>query len=304
MIKSGFSGYKSKSARVLGRKNIADSYASLDSAIKSIVGNENTQIFTTLAPQTLVLDSSNNVSRWNPLGYSNANCFLTKSGNTPTYDTTYKLGKFGGVRSVSNQGLVQNTAEDSASFNKTFLFYMRVNTFGGFSSPEVLFSHSWNNTVGQCTTSRFATYNNANFTIYNSATSSIAAIKLAYLNGAASVYSPASTNIFRTLESRILSNRTGSQGFYDGNKNLIPTPTGPFGTLTTSTSSYTFSPSSMGLTNAEWDGHYTNGFLPSKLFVLSNATDSLFFTLIYVPSTLTATQVQRTKLLLDKLYGV
>jgi len=303
MIKSGFSGYKNKSARVLGRKNIADSYSSLDSAIKSIVGSENVQIFTTLAPQTLVLDSSNNVSRWNPLGYSNANCFLTKSGNTPTYDTTYKLGKFGGVRSVSNQGLVQNSAEDSASFDKTFLIYMRQNTIAGFGTSEVLFSHAWNNTVGQCTTSRFATYNNSNFSIYNSATSSITATKVSFINGAASVYAPTSTNVFRALESRMLANRTGSQGFYDGNKSLIVTATGKTGILTDNASSYTFAPSTIGLTNLEWDGHYTNGFLPSKLFVLSNAADSMFYTLIYVPSTLTATQIQRTKLLLDKLYG-
>ena len=61
MNKSGFNGYKTKSANPIGKKNIADKYSTIDGAIKSILGSDNVQIFTTLSPSTLILDASNNV---------------------------------------------------------------------------------------------------------------------------------------------------------------------------------------------------------------------------------------------------
>ncbi len=302
MARIGFNGFKSKSAKSIGKKNIADKYSTLDAAIKSILGNNNVQIFTTLIAQTIVMDASNNVSRWNPLNYSNVNCYLTKSGNTPTYDTQYKLGKYGAVRSVTNQGLVQNASEDSASFNKTFICYMRQNLRGPTNTTETLFSHFWNASP-ICATSRFNTNNGTNFTYYNYATSSAAVIKIAQANTFASVLLPVSSSVFRVFESNVLPNRTGSQSVYDSNKSLIAATTGYTGTSTSNNSSYTFTPTSMGLTTAEWDTHYTNGFPASKINLLTNANDSMFYTLIYVPASLTSVQIQETKLLLDKLYG-
>lgn len=305
MAGSGFRGYKTKSAKLIGKKNVADKYSTLDRAIKTIIGSENVQIFTTLATNTLVLDSSNNVARWNPLNYSNANCYLTKSGNTPTYDTTYKLGKFGGVRSVSNQGLIQNANEDSASFNKTFITYMRQNIRGQIGSTELLLSHFWS-VSPSAGTSKISTNNNSNFRYDNNFVTVATTLRTVTANTFASVLLPISSSVFRVYESRILANRTGSQAIYDSNKSLIVAGTGYTSTLTTNNSSYTFSPSSnaSATTNADWDLNFANGFPASKFQAITNSPDALLYTLIYVPSTLTATQIQRAKLFLDKLYGV
>lgn len=326
MIKSGFRGFQVKSASIVGKRTFADSYSTLQAAIQSILGNTGVQVFTTAVPKSVGTTTSGSttvVNRWNPIYAPTSGLHLTQStlANMPSFDSTYRLGKYNGVRAVVDDSLAQGAAMPSSSATHTYIFYGIYNSYA--VSNEAFLGPFWTEPLVPSQTlygsPRLNTYNaaagNANISLATTVLTTAGGFRTyqAILGSAATTILPKS-NFYRVAESRILANRTGSMALYDSNMNTIGASNfatvfpAAAGTLLTSNKTYaTFSPSSYtgsAYTNTDWDNEFTgSAFRAMKLSILGNCVDASMFTVIYIPAVITADQSRSIKVLLDKVYG-
>lgn len=327
-MRSGFGGFNKLSPSV-GKSIAIDSYGNLETALQSILGNTNIQVFTTAVPSsitTIISGSTTVVSRWDSITNPTANCHLTQStlASMPTFDSSKQLGKYNGVRSVVDDSLAQSaTTVNSATH--TYIIY-GVHTSYAVSGEDYISSY-WIEPAAPSQviygTPKISSYNaaagNANIAL---ATKTVA-LNLGYraysgFAGSAATTILPKTNYYRVFESRILPNRTGSMGIYDSNMNTINItnmgivfPAGSATLLTSNKSYVTFSPSSYSaslavnlFTNADWDSSFAGDtFRATRIGFLRSCVDASLFTAIFIPAVITANQSATIKTLLDKVYG-
>jgi len=326
MIKSGFRGLQVKSASIVGKRTFADSYSTLQSAIQSVLGNTDVQVFTTAIPNSVVTTTSGStvvVNRWNPIYAPTSGLHLTQStlSNMPSFDSTYKLGKYNGIRGVVDDSLAQAITMPSSSATHTYIVYGIYNSYAPTS--DAFLAPFWIEPLAPTQvlygSPRINTYNgaagNANISLNTTVLTTGGGFRSyqAFVGSAATTLLPKS-NFYRVLESRILPNRTGSMAVYDSNMNTIGAsnfssvfPTAGATLLSSSKSYATFSPSSYSgslYSNTDWDSEFTGStFRAMKLSVLGSCVDASIFAVIYIPAVITADQSKSIKVLLDKVYG-
>ena len=327
-MKSGFGGFNKLSPSV-GKSIAIDSYGNLETALQSILGNTNIQVFTTAVPSsitTIISGSTTVVSRWDSITNPTANCHLTQStlASMPTFDSSKQLGKYNGVRSVVDDSLAQSaTTVNSATH--TYIIY-GVHTSYAVSGEEYISSY-WVEPLSPSSvgygTPKINSYNaaagNANIALQTRTVALNAGYRAysGFAGSAATTILP-KTNYYRVFESRMLSNRTGSMGIYDSNMNtinianmIIVFPAGNATLLTSNKSYVTFSPSSYSaslaansFSNADWDSSFAGDtFRATRLGFLQSCVDASLFTAIFIPAVITANQSATIKTYLDKVYG-
>ena len=306
-MKSGFGGFN-KLSPASGKSTAVDSFGTLQNAITSIVGdNTTTQIFTTLVPSTISVESNLAVGRWDPLYSTYSNTHLTQSvqASKPALNASFSLGKYAGVRGVAQRLQQANNAGSTAVY-RSFLLYYRL---AGVGSQNNMFQHIYTQAGLNQFSPSVSPYNttNSNFNfLFNVGFGNKSCN--AYWGGNTSVMFGATTdNTFRGIELYIdTTNRTASFNWHDSNKNLIGASPSVFpGTQTVNKSSFTFTSASIVTPNSQWDAIFPGGSQPAKITLMGNGAgnDTTYHTVICVDKQLTAAQIQTIKTLLDKAYG-
>mgnify|MGYP003337837233 CR=1 FL=1 len=292
-MRSGFGGFNKLSSVSTGKKSGVDSFGSLTSAILSVLGNTNTQIFTTAVASSVTVvtsGSTNVVSRWDPLYAPTTNLHLTQStlSNMPTYDSVKQLGNTFGIRGIVDDTLTQNSFGPSATTAHTFLVYGVYTTYA--SVGDEYLSPIWNQ-VGASSQiygiPRVGNYNasagESNMIIGSPAvTLGLGYRRVSAYPGFVATTMLPKTNFFRAYDATINSSRTGSFAAYDENGSLFNyTFLANQGQATSNKTSLTFTQASMsaslgGFTNADWDAMYpSNAYKAMKIQILRSVSDEI-----------------------------
>lgn len=306
-MKSGFGGFN-KLSPASGKSTAVDSFGTLQNAITSIVGdNTTTQIFTTLVPSTISVESNLAVGRWDPLYSTYSNTHLTQSvqASKPALDASFSLGKYAGVRGVA-QRLQQANNAGSTAIYRTFILYYRLAAVG---TQNDMFQHTYiQGAIPQFSPS-VSPYNtsNTNFFVSYNVSAGNKSANTYWFGNTSVMFGATTTNAFRVLEMYIdTTNRTGSFAWYDSNKALIGANPAIFpGTQTINKSSFTFTSASIATPNSQWDTIFPGGSQPAKITLMGAGAgnDTTYHAVICVDKQLTAAQIQSIKTLLDKAYG-
>ena len=313
MIKSGFNGFQKKSAITNGMKSVVDSFGAFDKVIRNILNSDNTQVFTTLSPknfETISVGGVNVVHRWNPMYAPAANLHLTQSTSTnlPSLNDTYKLGKVGGLRCITDDWMYQASTETTSSANKSYFLYWRQIGYGGVGASESIIGHS---NYASTLISQAPLQCSINLRTYNSGVTSFAvglqpsnkSANLLFVAGAALNNT---SNLFRVFRASINTQRTASLEIRNENFNYVGAYTTATSTKTATTSSFTYTPDSIPTySTAFWDTNFPgHQFGASRFFIgMANSTDLSYYALIYIPTDITANQTIQLKYILDKAYG-
>jgi hypothetical protein len=334
MNRSGFGGFQ-KLSPASGKSTAVDSFGTLESALKSALGNIDVQIFTTAVPSsitTIISGSTTIVSRWDPIAAPIANCHLSQStlSAMPAYDFNKPLGKYYGVRAASDDQLVAATASINSP-DHTYIVYGVYTSYAPVDDDYI--ASNWVEPAAPSSTIygavRLGTFNafSSNTRANYQSRLRTVALNLGFRAYVASGGDQAHnilprSNFYRVIETRLLPNRTGSMGVYDADMNTINVSnlTSVFpaanATLLTSNKTYvTFSPSSYSaslaanrFSDADWDNSFSGStgytFRTTTLRFFSNCTDASIFTVIFIPAVITADQSRNVKNILDQAYGV
>lgn len=324
-MKSGFGGFQNLSSTSAGKKTIADSFGTLDAAIRSILGDPNAIIYTTAVPSTIFTDNIG-VHRWSALNY-NSDLFLSQSTNTSkmALSDTYKLGKYSSVYCAGGTQNMRyfNTPEIYTKKRNTFVYFGWVEfpttvveafVFRNFNAIAPL---GWG-TSGY--TSYISDEVRLGYTINIAVTGTLNRfIRTTYT---ASINAPIvlgqiGSNVFRLTEEIYDStNRTFTSSYYDQNKSLI-TPTNLAGAnanaqwlASSNNFSIVVSQTSVSASTAGWDKNFPNSSFPPLTGGIGTATANTgklaYHTIIQSLSNTIydSNTVKNLKNLLDKVYGV
>ena len=313
-MRSGFNGFQTKSSKSFGLSNPVDSFGSIKNAILSILNNTNTQIFSVAETKNFVADSSGVVSRWDPTYAPTANLHLTQSTSTNrmSFTSTYKLGKYDGLRSVTDDWYYQESPEPTSTTNKSYFIYYRQPTVGavGAIGSDIAHSNYGTNDLGQSllkTSGYLQTYNNGN-SLLGAGLQPTNKLARILQSGAGQLMVNTTNNMFRVFRASINTQRTASISLQNENFDLLGSATNPLNLATSNGSSFTYTQASISTyTTGNWDFNFpSNQFGASKFFIGYNSAggDRTYFGIVYVPSDVTAEQTLRVKYIFDKVHGV
>lgn len=324
-MKSGFGGFQKLSANA-GKRTAIDSFGTLSTAVKSVLGDSSAAVFSTAVPSSILVDNSGLVYQWNSQEVS-TNAYFTQSSNTvkPALTNVHTLGKYQGIYcagsgqrmtipTLAGGGpiLPQNVSKPVMNF---FIYYK----YAQFpTTANVTFLFTAYNTTSPLNTSNYpgSGYDNASvnlFLRYAAAypTGSLKTASILFNTSSATAMFGNNVNTFRMIEEIYdASNRTVTSSFYDANKNLINiTPSGGALTASSNSSSFTFSATSIGVANSNWDQQFpSSSFAPIASAQIGSSTGDVkisYHTFIRSSrdTAISAATVQNLKNLLDKVYG-
>jgi len=145
-MKSGFGskGYTKSSTQTSGVKTYAQNFGSIRSAFLSIIPyTDKLKIWTTLNPKTITLTTSGSTSvinRWNDI-IQNSGSTQSSTASMPTLDTTYGIGKYNGIRFISDDFLSpENDATRTAYM--TYGAHFISNTNRNTASYYIMANHN------------------------------------------------------------------------------------------------------------------------------------------------------------------